>query len=215
MTDRPGPISGGGLKPLGMIDTDCRPAREGRALRAPFRTIPSPGSRNPGHPRHWKRQSLNAGAAAQFRRPATTCASLGCWEQGPIRRADPGRKTVNRCQTNLARRNRGYHELIHANYGSGLGVAVRQTAGIAVTSGQSALRPGGCTYWWGDPREQPQWRMVSAPEFRTALQVPTNDRTPPIRQFSIEALPLGRSADIEAPLEMARASPTGDRGAAR
>ena len=61
----------------------------------------------------------------------------------------------------------GITSAIHANYGFGLGVAVRQTAGIAVTSGSVGdfSWPGAYgTYWWGDPREQLAvvW-MISAP----------------------------------------------------
>jgi CubicO group peptidase (beta-lactamase class C family) len=46
---------------------------------------------------------------------------------------------------------------IHADYGFGLGVAVRKTPGIARTSGSVGdfSWPGAYgTYWWGDPREQ-------------------------------------------------------------
>ena len=51
----------------------------------------------------------------------------------------------------------GITSTIHADYGFGLGLAVRTTSGIARTLGSVGdfSWPGAFgTYWWGDPREQ-------------------------------------------------------------
>jgi CubicO group peptidase (beta-lactamase class C family) len=151
-------------KPLGMIDTGfiVPPEKAGRYARA-LPNDPVTGQPQSGPPSPMEKTKFECGGgcavstAGDYLRFAWMLVNKG--QYGEVRIL--GRKTVEYMLSNQlgpgVKNQVGITSAIHANYGFGLGVAVRQTAGIAVTSGSVGdfSWPGAYgTYWWGDPREQ-------------------------------------------------------------
>jgi CubicO group peptidase (beta-lactamase class C family) len=161
-------------KPLGMIDTGfiVPPSKAARYAHA-LPNDPVTGQPLSGPPSPMEKTKFECGGgcavstAGDYLRFAWMLVNKG--QYGDVRIL--GRKTVEYMLSNQlnpdVKNQVGITSAIHANYGFGLGVAVRQTAGIAVTSGSVGdfSWPGAYgTYWWGDPREQLAvvW-MISAP----------------------------------------------------
>jgi CubicO group peptidase (beta-lactamase class C family) len=161
-------------KPLGMIDTGFMvpPNKTIRYARA-LPNYPVTGQPQSGPPSPMEKTKFECGGgcavstAADYLRFAWMLVSKG--QYGDVRVL--GRKTVEYMLSNQlgpdVKNQVGITSAIHANYGFGLGVAVRQTAGISVAAGSIGdfSWPGAYgTYWWGDPREELAvvW-MISAP----------------------------------------------------
>jgi CubicO group peptidase (beta-lactamase class C family) len=150
-------------KPLGMSDTSfVVPADQASRYAHPLPNDPVTGQPQ-AVPMRLQKPKFECGGgcaastAGDYLRFATMLVNKG--QIGSIRIL--GRKTVEYMLSNQLGpdvksqlRNGGS---IHADYGFGLGLAVRVTSGIASTTGSVGdfSWPGAFgTYWWGDPREE-------------------------------------------------------------
>jgi CubicO group peptidase (beta-lactamase class C family) len=150
-------------KPLGMSDTSfVVPADQASGYAHPLPNDPVTGQ-SKAVPMRLQKPKFECGGgcaastAGDYLRFATMLVNKG--QIGSTRIL--GRKTVEYMLSNQLGpdvksqlRNGGS---IHADYGFGLGLAVRVTPGIASTTGSVGdfSWPGAFgTYWWGDPREE-------------------------------------------------------------
>ena len=151
------------LKPLGMTDTLPHPGRQGRALR-------QGAAERSGHRQAAVAARVHAADEVRVRRrlPGVDRERLSALrahagEQGQLRdervlgAQDRRVHAVEPSRTRRREPDRPTRDPTRADYGFGLGVAVRTTPGIARTMGSVGdfTWPGASgTNWWVDPREE-------------------------------------------------------------